>query len=360
MPLDAGADPDLSRYLVRHDVFRAIWQDSPSFVFAPAGGGKSAFRVRLVYACRVEEDERRVFPIPYTAPEPTATSLNIHLEAILRSAAQELLLMLVYRPARFEALDESGKRTVRRVLGQNAPGLLRHFLPQVERAGGLIPLVETFDPSASRLPAPPSPYEVRALCAALERIPPVRDIPPAWQRFQDLIHLLLNVLDFEAVYLLVDGVDAFPETISEPHTAMMVLKPLFEQTDAWAKQRVFLKLFLPTELRRALPRQLTKRAKVAIIEWKPESLVKVLHTRLRAASRGEFDSLDAISAPSLRDAETELLAAVPPVPRELLVLINRAIIEHIRRAGPSGGLVPEDVKAAKLWYHRTRPQVSSP
>jgi hypothetical protein len=360
MTLDAGADPDLSRYLVRHDVFRTIWQDSPSVVFAPAGGGKSAFRVRLAYACRVEEDERRVFPISYTAPEPTAMSLGVHLEAILRSAAQELLLTLVYRPARFAILDEAGRQAVRRVLDQNAPGLLRHFLPQIERAGGLIPLVETFDPSAARLPAPPSPYEVRALCAALERIPPVRDIPPASQRFHDLIHLLLNVLDFEAVYLLVDGVDAFPETISEPHTAMTVLKPLLERMDAWAEQQVFLKLFLPTELRRALPRRrLTKRAKVAIIEWKPESLVKVLHTRLRAASRGEFDSLDAISAPSLRDAETELLAAVPPVPRELLVLINRAIIEHIRRAGPSGGLAPEDVKAAKLWYHRTRLQASS-
>jgi hypothetical protein len=249
---------------------------------------------------------------------------------------------------------------VRRVLDQHATGLLRHFLPQVERAGGLIPLVETFDPSAARLPALPSPYEVRALCAALERIPPVRDIPPAWQRFQDLIHLLLNVLDFEAAYLLVDGVDAFPETMSEPRAAVTVLKPLLERMDAWAEQQVFLKLFLPTELRRVLPRQLTKRAKVAIIEWKPELLVEVLHARLRAASRGEFDSLDAVSAPSLRDAEAELLAVVPPVPRELLLLANRAIMEHVWRAGPSGGLEPEDVEAARCWYSRTQPQASSP
>ncbi len=357
--LDAGADPDLSKYLVKHGVFRAIWQDSPSAIFAPAGGGKSAFRVRLTYACRVEEDERRVFPIPYAAPEPTTTSLDAHFEAILRNAAQELLLSLVYRPARFEALNEDERQSVRRVLDQNAPGLLRHYLPQVERAGGLMPLVEAFDSSAARLPARPSPYKVRALCTALGQIPTVRDVPPAAQRFQDLVDLLLGVLGFEAIYLLVDGVDAFLETTSKL-AGIAVLKPLLEQMPSWEIRRVFLKLFLPWELRGALRKQLTKSAKVAIIDWTPESLIEVLHARLRATSRGKFDSLDAISEPSLRDAEAEILKTIHPIPRELLVLVNRIIVEHIRRTDSSGGLEPQDVKAAQAWYRRNRLATDSP
>jgi hypothetical protein len=358
--LDAGADPDLSKYLVRHDVFRIIWDDYPSLLFAPAGGGKSAFRVRLTYACRVGEDERRVFPIPYLAPELTASSLDEHLEAILKSAAQELFLALVYRPARFEALNGIGRLKVRRALDQNAPGLLRYYLPQVERAGGLTPLVEAFAPSAAHLPAPPSPYEVRALCAALERMPSPTDIPPVSQRFQDLLDLLLNILDFNAVYLLVDGVDAFLETVFDPTQAVAMLNPLLEQMRAWSEQGLYLKCFLPLELRSIWPDELTKRAKFATITWGREGLIDVLHARLRTASRGAFDSLDAISAPSLRNAEVELLDIIPLIPRELLVLINRVIEEHVQRAGPTGALEPEDVRAAKAQYRHIGMNASSP
>jgi hypothetical protein len=358
--LDASADPDLSKYLVKHEVFNVIWDDSPSMLFAPAGGGKSAFRVRLTYACRVEEDERRVFPIPYLAPEPTALSLNDHLDDILKSAAQELLLALVYRPVRFEALNEAEQQSVRRVLDQSAPGLLHHYLPQVERAGGLSPLVESFAPAAARLPAPPNPYDVKALCAKLERIQAPSSIPSTSRRFQDMLNLLLTVLDFNAVYLLVDGVDAFMETVSTPRQAVPILKPLLEQMRDWNKQNLHLKCFLPLELRSILPDELTKGAKFATITWGREGLIDVLHARLRTASRGTFDSLDAISAPSLRNAESELLDAVPPIPRELLVLMNRVIEEHVLRAGPTGVLEPEDVKAAKRKYHHTQAALSPP
>lgn len=358
--LDAGADPDLNKYLVRHDVFQIIWKDSPSIVFAPAGGGKSAFRVRLSYACRVGEDKRQVFAVPYIAPEPTATSLATHLNAILKCAAQELLLTLVYRPARFEALNQAGREKVRHVLDWNSPGLLRQFLPQIERAGGLAPLVETFAPSAAHLPAPPNSSKVRAMCAALEQISAVHETLPVSQRFQDLIHLLTNLLNFKAIHLLVDGVDAFLETVSDLHLAAMVLEPLLKQTDVWTQAGVFLKLFLPLELRHELPNHLTKGMEIAIIDWKPGALVEVLHARLRAASRGAFDSLDAISAPSLRDAETELLQIVPPIPRELLVLMNRVVEEHVDRVGPAGGLEPEDVEAAKTWYRHTKPHIPFP
>lgn len=357
-PLNAGEDPHLSRYLIRHDVFRSIWHDSPAIVFAPAGGGKSAFRARLAYACRVEEDMRQVFAIPYIAPPPT-TSLETHLEGILRSAAQELLLRLAYRPARFEKLDEPARAAVRHALDQNDPGLLEQFLPQLERDGTIRPLVETFDLSAAHLPAPADPAQVRAFCAALAAIPPAREIPPVSQRLQDFLHLLFDVLGFEAAYLLIDGIDAFPETNQDPAAAAAVLVPLLEQMSTWATQKLFLKLFLPIELHRVLPKKLTKPAKIDKIVWTPELLVELIHARLRAATQGEFDSLDAVSAPSLRNAEAELLKDLPRLPREVLALLNRVIVEHVRRVGPVGGLEPEDIQAARDWY-RKEVRLSSP
>jgi hypothetical protein len=347
---DAGADPDLSNYLVRHDVFRTIWHDSPSVVFAPLGGGKSAFRVRLSYACRVEEDERRVFPILYLAPKPTALDLETHLESILRNAAQELLLALAYRPGRFTVLDDAGKQAVRRTLDQNDPGLLSEYLPKLKRAGTLVPLIKTFDPSAAHLPAPARPEQVRSLCATLEGLAAVSEVPPVRQRFAELINLLLGLLGFEAIYILVDGVDAFIETGSEPDRAVEVVQPLLQEMKDWADQRVFLKLFLPTELSQLLS-PLTKQAKTATIRWVEESLIDVLRTRLRAASRGEFDSLDAISDKSIHGiVESKLLKAIPPLPRDLLVLANQLVVEHVRRTGANGLLDEEDLKAALHSY----------
>ncbi|MBN1136840.1 MAG: hypothetical protein JXM73_09650 [Anaerolineae bacterium] len=359
--LDAGADPELSNYLVGHDAFRAIWHDSHAVVYAPLGGGKSAFRVRLAYACRVQEDQRRIFPILYLGPQPTAVSIDAHLEAILKAAAHELLLALAYRPARFAALDSAGKQTVRRALDLNDPGLLSQFLPQLRRAGSLAPLVETFDPSAARLPAPARPDQVRALCDALEQTPPaggpVAEPVPVNRRFDELINLLRNHLGYEAIYLLVDGVDAFVETGSQPQRAIAVLEPLLARMAAWRKQRVYLKLFLPVELRKLL-RPLTKRTKAVIIRWKPESLTELLRARLRAASRGQFDSLDAISGPSLRGVESALIKATPPVPRDLLALVNELIGAHVRRVGSNGDLEQADLEAALRSYRQLRSRAS--
>ena len=357
-PWDAGADPNLSQYLVDHHVLDLLWHDSPTIVYAPAGGGKSAFRVRLAWACRVEEDQRRVFAISYVAPDPAATSLEAHLPAILRRAAQELLLALVHRPARFLGLSKADQESIRQTLDQNDPGLVKRFLPQLERVGGVGPLAESFDPSAAHLTKPAQPNDVRALCSALAQMPAAHRVPPAIQRFEALLDLLLGVLGFQAVYLLVDGVDAWLETQRRPDLAVAVLAPLLEHGADWSTRQFFIKLFLPCELQKALPRRLTKGAQSAIIRWDSKSLAEVLRQRLSAASGGGFDSLDAISHPSLRGAEEELLATIGPfpTPRELLVLVNQIVVEHVLRDGQDCGLEPQDMQAAIMWYHsRARP-----
>ena len=360
--LDAGSDPDLSRYLVRNDIFDILWQDSPAIVYAPAGGGKSAFRVRLTHACRVEEDGRRIFSIPYL--EPSVDSLDAHLGAIFMAAALELLLVLTYRPERFLSLDRRDQEAVRNALDENAPGLLRRFLPQIKRTGSLNPLAETFDPSAAVLKDPATPYKVRALCTTFSQIPPKQDSAPSLERFDSLIRLLLGTLGFEAIYLVVDGVDAYLATMRDPKLGLRVLEPLLEQISPWTERGIYLKMLLPEELRRILPNDLTQAAEVAIIEWTPDSLVKIIQARLRAASNGRFDSLDKLSGRSIRNAEAELLKAVlhssRQVPREMLVLMNRVLFEHVSRGGDNGDIELEDVQAAVDWYLRTHPNVSPP
>ena len=352
---DASQDPDLSRYVCPHGLLEALWEDTPAIIYAPRGGGKSAFRARLAYACRVGYMEtartaRKVVAIPYTNPEASSTSLNAHLEAILRKAAQELLLTLVNRPALFLDLGEEERQAVHRALEENSPGLLARFLDQVEEAGGIAPLAETHDRSAAHLPSRHDPEAVSALCRGLRAFSRKGRIPGAEQRFEDLRNLLLDVLGFEEIYLLVDGIDARTMLSADAARAREVLDPLLAGMAPWAEQRIFLKLFLPIKLREVLPKGLTKSANSYTIEWNRDSLTEVLRARLRAASRGSFDSLERIFDHSLEDVQSELLDAVPPNPRELLVLMNRVIVEHVWRNGKSYRLTPEDLWAAIRWY----------
>jgi hypothetical protein len=361
--LNAGDDPHLGTYLVGHDDFAAVWGDWISTILAPTGGGKSAFRVRLAYAGRIGEDGQQVFPVVYTLPR-AATTLDAHLEKLTRSVAYELLLEMAYRPGRFEALDDETRHMVRQALDYNAPGWER-FLPQLERAGGPSPLAETFDRSATRLPNPPDPDRVRALCATLRQLPADPQRPPVMQRWEQLTQLLLHRLRLKSIYILVDGADAYPETAGDPKSALVWLKPLLEQARIWAEARVFLKLFLPIELYDVLwqtyPYLLTFPAKFAKINWTPERLTEVLAARLRVASDGEFDSLDALCTPALGGLHRELAGmARPPIPREVLVLAGRVLVEHVRRSGAGDLLEPDDLKAAKEWYRSDRLIAGSP
>jgi hypothetical protein len=352
--LEAGADSRLSTYLVGHGAFDDLWGDWPAVLFAPAGGGKSAFRVRLAYACRAGEDGRRVFPILYHFPRGPL-SLDKHLQAISRAAAHELLLELAWRPGWFEALDPAARGEMRRVFDWNAPHLLDQLLPQLREEGSPKPIVINYDPSAAHLPNPPSPARVRALCDALQSLPTTAEPPPPPQeRFNHLLHVTFSLLKRKAAYILVDSVDAHPETIHEPATALTWLRPLLDHFSAWEEQAVFPKLFLPKELynlfknkngRKLLTSQ-TKSAKIVKVEWTPERLADMLQSRVRVASEGEFYSLDAISSPALHRVEQALIAEAMLNPRELLVLAGRVLLEHVRRAGPTGLLEPQDLQKA--------------
>jgi hypothetical protein len=360
---NSADDPNLRQYLVDHDAFAMLWGDWVSTILAPTGGGKSAFRVRLAYAARIGEDGRRVFPVVYTLPLHLRT-LADHLNVLVESAAYELLLEIAHRPAWFESLSLETKMLVRQALDQNAPGWTR-FLSQLERDGSLAPLAETFDRSASHLPNSPSADRVRNVCSALRALPTALAVPPAEERWPQLIKLLLEVLQFEAAYILVDGADAYPETVREPELALRWLEPMLAQAGSWSTSQVFLKLFLPVELQPGLEKLytylLTSPAKFVKIIWTPERLAEVVAARLRAASAGEFDSLDAICSPALRNLNRELAGiARPLVPREVVALAGRVILEHIRRPDSGELLQPEDFEAARAWYRLDRLTARSP
>jgi hypothetical protein len=362
--LDAGKDPELPKYLVDHangdNGFEKLWGDWPTFMFAPAGGGKTAFRVRLTRACRMREDGRRVFPVIYhrlPTPDQIADDTrgrDIHLKHILQQSAQELLFQLAYRPLELNEIGQATLITIRRVLDANLPSSLDSYLERIGYFGDLSPLTNEFDPTASYLSNPPGPKDLALFCRRLQGITsePISN-QSLTERFEELAQLVLESLHYEALFLLVDGVDAYPETIAQPAEAISILNWLLNNVQKWAARQIFVKFFLPDELTAEIGKrsQLTPYVKIGIIEWSMDSLCEIIRRRLGVASDGLFDSLDVISNPGLRSAEETLARAVRPrVPREVLMLTERLLVEHVRRCGARGKLESRDLKSALAWY----------
>jgi len=365
--LDASADTRIQEYLVAHEKFEAIWRDEVSFLFAPTGGGKSAFRARLADACRAGEDGRKVFPIVYMLPEsvvlaPEPQRLSAHLRAIAQAAAFELFLHLAYRPYQFVSLDADTRQTVRALLEQGLPQPLDYLLEQLGPREKLDPearlraLAQSYDPGAVWL-SPPSERSLDEFRRTLEETPLPQERHEQEDPIAPWLDLLIGKLQFQAVYLLLDGVDAYPETIANPENALALLRPLLEQAEGWREQRLFVKAFLPTEMKTLVERAfplLTSRDNVVIIEWSRDSLLELLRRRVAAATSTEHASLDMIAEPGFRGVDLRVVRAVEPLPREVLAFTRRMLYSMRQRAGASGKLSPEDFEAALRWYETDR------
>ena len=366
---DAGADPFLSRYLVGHHAFEAIRHDQPAIVFAPVGGGKSAFRARLARACRVGEDGRRILPVVYSMPRPTellrtANSLDRHLHFISQAIAGELLLTLAYAPTKYLSLDAQARQAVATQITANFVGSIPRYLAQLHHEGTIDSIVSFVDPSASRLIAQPAPEELRLFCqemqseckAAGEQVATLRQLS-ATERFQQLLALAKDLLDFQALYLLVDGVDAYIEASEQDRRRVPeFLDVLFRQTGLWAEEHFFVKYFLPTEFLTPLrftdilgPAQIID-LKLVHIEWTPDMLDEMLRQRLNFASQGRFDNLDAICAADLRNVQAEIIEAAQPLPREVLALAERLLLNHVRTHIEPDLLCAADLARTIDWY----------
>jgi hypothetical protein len=360
---DAAYDPHLSHYLVDSGAFADLLKSKPSFVFAPVGGGKTAFRVRLTHACRTGEGERPIFPIVLTTVDP----LMPFLQDLLKSAASEFLLHFLYVPQHFETLDHDTQQRIYNYVAQNLGGDLANHLGQIasilnkiEVDGDWCALVESFDPAACSLYIPPNLSEIRGFLRRLEQIAPSESEDRSLKWWFTELRMLTLRLGYQEIFVLIDGLDAYLETQRDPERALELLKPFLDAALPWTKRNIYLKLFLPIELENPIRSQhnlLTDSATFDTISWKADELRQVVAQRLRAAAtqRRVITSLDALSTPGLRDIEDALIdVLISPLPREMIILAEQVFIEHVLRMGPEGRLEPDDLDAAIRWYQRFR------
>lgn len=366
--IDSGKDPLIPFYLIEHKQFDNLSGDQPSFVFAPAGGGKTAFRVRLARECRAGRNGRRIFPIVYKPSEPGSLDEEDERSALrqrtdlLRFAAQELFLHLVYYPYVLDEMDDTLKGSLLQIISWDLDFPISYYLEQMKEVGSLEPVINAFDPTARSLPNPPGKQDITYLCKKLSRYTPSSGgKPDSENRLNKLFDLVLNKLNFEAVYILVDGVDAFFETVNNPEYALASISWLLGNTLPWMQSRIYVKYFLPIETQPSILgtsyRLLTSKSKIVIIKWDADALSEVIRQRLQEASGGKFDSLAAISDRSLRASGRsieeilidELRKHKRVSPRSLVRAVNWLLMNHVRDQQGRDKLTPQDLKAVREW-----------
>lgn len=368
--IEASRDPNLNRYLIGHEAFSVAWSETPAMIYSPPGGGKTALRIYTSRACWTGGGGYQPFPIHYHLPHyfksGDFSTLEDHLEQIVRSGAHALLLAFAYYPLIFIKSPPFLQKQLAQFIFTWIPNI--DFYLDVLREGQPDDVAGQLDGSY-KLHQASDPALLPLLLDMLTKNYKEGQAPVSLsiqKVFERMGKWITKDLGFRAVYLLLDGVDGFPELASSPGFAAESLAQLFAKAPEWTSSRTFLKGFLPQEIRAHLRERLEKQWSAfgqVDLKWDSAALAEMLRRRVYAATEGEFASLSAVSAlPSGQDLELELARAVNPLPREVLTLVRQTLFEYETRWNGNPVLPKqiqiEDIENAIVWYRNEQAHIT--
>ena len=162
--------------------------------------------------------------------------------------------------------------------------------------------------------------------------------------------LLYDAFGAKSIHILVDGLDGFVETKTSK-SLMMWIEPLLKVVERWDENNIYLKLFLPMDISDASDITKVHLLRTATLEWDDNLLAEVIRRRVYVASGGDFDSLDAISAPEVRNVELTLarqLGETQKLPRQM-ILKSRNLLKRITESKREW-ITPEDLHLGEPPY----------
>jgi hypothetical protein len=337
--LDSAKDIRLQEYLVIPKAVQITLSDQPVGIFAQPGGGKSALRI---YTSRFYGDSRGLkFPITYI-PATYSTDTNLHYEGIRGSLARAVFMYLVSYPDLFFTLPHQITQKIKQVLLDIPYGLEFHlsgltlgrFITDIEQLLGVSALsgIQILDRA----------HQQMAQELMDESFADSRRIP-----LEEGFGLLKDAFGVKSVHILVDGLDGFIETKSDL-ALISWIEPLLKVVKQWERKNIYLKFFLPMDIS-DFP--LLRNLRTAALEWDDGLLAEVIRRRVFVASGGAFDSLDAVSAPDVRNVELNLarqLGEKQKLPRQIILKSHNLLKQVV--ASQNGRIVANDIFARELSY----------
>lgn len=291
--LEASADPRLLSYNIDHPIIHKAWAGDDCLLVGESGSGRTAIAEKLLYDCRVGKNRSRKFPIRLSGAELTSPEKSIQDLAVY-AAAVEMLMQLAYEPWEFEDLEPKGRSALVAAVESAAPGILNHFLPQILQEGSHLPIAKFADPPAETLPIPSDRERVRKMARQMRELNQAED--EAGGSPTSILEIVPGLLGFDEIKLVVD----FQTVPSQ--SRLEELDDFHNRLNRAGKvSRVTL---FPLG-----SNQGGRRYVDGFIIWSKKQLTQVLRARLFWASEGDFDSLSAISDPSISKVEDHVVDA---------------------------------------------------
>jgi len=353
--LDASRDPHLFDYLVPPRDVAIAWEDVHALVFAPGGGGKTALRQYAENNCLNQAWELK-FPVTYIPGDFDVhveniedEVLNYHLARIREALTTDIFRHFLWKPGRYLQLQKETQLIFSKSFDAYITSPKFSFLLDILQTNFLAREV------ADRIDRPLSPYtkpssaELQKFHTILtDNLSKAETLSPP--ELEELFALTLDHLEARSIYIFIDGVDAFPETIHDPERAARWIIPLIEKGSELSRESVYLKFFLPVEVKTHL-RDARQSFPSMTLNWNEEFLVDILESRISAASQHQFTSLDAISNPNLRGVEKIIIHKLKDkLPREALRLTRNILEEALNHWDSVPRITPNDIENAYRYY----------
>lgn len=342
----------------------------PMLIFAPRGSGKTALRVMVHYYCRrgYVPGGGQVLSILHTdlsliqemaRENPQADLARYHVQTILRAAVVALARQLGEDPSFRGRLrtQPAEEQTLLRwfvlTFGQDLSAVEWRWL----REAGFVsrpPLGFPLPPRPGEAAIPSPAGDVADLQSLLEGESPYSYV----RLFRRFVELALGA-GFQAVYVLVDGVDELASTAAEFGYAARLVEALAANLKILDAPGVAFRLFLPAEMRPYLEALGSVRDDRIIwydLIWKPEQLLALLHKRLDVFSEGRVPGLDSICADDLPPGQLEkaMVQAAEGSPRTLLRLGQALLRQQAALLGPEE---QADWRLRKEAWERARDEI---
>jgi DNA-binding winged helix-turn-helix (wHTH) protein len=351
---EASKEPLLGKYFVNHPYYDEIANEPrTAFILAPRGCGKSANRIMIENRCQPHNKNGTSLGISYADfsslidpvahRRPTATLLS-HIRLIIRTGLESLVLAVSQRGDLEVNLTTEAYAELAELVNAHHPtltsrqvarSLVSRFMP--ERT---LPEVARFvEQSLDSLVADSVPAPVAHLLKVLNEIRRQQGAHPSstqrggleWtRRFVDTVQLI----GLSSIYVLVDGIDEYALTSSDPTAAFEILRPLVTELRLLEMPRLAFKFFLPLEMAGAvsdITRTRSDRLRQVYLTWDDADLSQLLALRIKAFNTSGITSLAPFCDADLRlRIDDELVRRANHSPRTLMRLGYLLLAEHCR------------------------------
>jgi hypothetical protein len=336
-----------------------------SFVYGKPGDGKTMLRFALEASCRVQPDKTLVVNLLFNEDLTQPLSTIEHGNRLIQAFAADLVLQVIEQAGQQLRSDDLWMDDLRTAAiarqirwgGSKLLRFLRSIFAEHDKSSENVD-VSSYWKLLSRYPVQSvslSGPMYRMLKRAIEISSSVAEAPTGFDGFYEGVNDA-NMLGFQQVFIIIDGVD---KRLRKKSDMYELIKPLLERISPDTSRRVYYKLFLPSEIKdiaddwckKNIPPGLYTNCLNATINWTHSTLQQLLIQRFRASGSRVLSSLDDLADPSLKlGLEQPLLNKSDGSPRKLLQLVSDLIQAHAERA-------PDQLKISLSDFQKIEPAV---